>query len=135
MAIEKRGAGRGIEDEYGIIGGIHAKVSLAERVSDDIPASLIMMAEGFLSILLTLDVKSFPPPHGDLVNRGELGSPTNPSDKRRYVEKHGDFSACFSYNSRTVPSPPTTHSGKRIYVVDLNDNPDVFVQFLLKATS
>jgi len=108
---------------------------LAERVSDDIPASRIMMAEKFLSILSTLDVKSFPPPHGDLVNRGELGSPTNPSDKRRYVEEHSDFSACFSYNTRTIPSPPITRSGKRIYVVDLNDNPDVFAQFVLETTS
>jgi hypothetical protein len=135
VAIEKRGASRGIEEGYGIIGGIHAKVSLAERVSDDIPASRIMMAEKFLSILSTLDVKSFPPPHGDLVNRGELGSPTNPSDKRRYVEEHSDFSACFSYNTRTIPSPPITRSGKRIYVVDLNDNPDVFAQFVLETTS
>ena len=44
-----------------IIGGIHAKVSLAERVSDDVPASEAMMRRGFLSALVTLDVKSFPP--------------------------------------------------------------------------
>ena len=44
-----------------IIGGIHAKVSLAERVSDDVPASQIMMRRSYLSALVTLDVKSFPP--------------------------------------------------------------------------
>src|SRR5690606_6839480 len=75
VLIEKRGAGLVPDlDGFGVVGGIHAKVSLAERVSDDIPASRIMMAEGLLSVLSTLDVKSFPPPHGDLVNRGELGT-------------------------------------------------------------
>lgn len=99
----------------GILGGIHAKVSLAERVSDDIPASRIMMAEGYVSYLATLDVKSFPPPHGDLVNRGELGTPDSPSDKRNYIEKHGEFTACYSYNDRSVPSRGTA-SGKVIHV-------------------
>ena len=63
----------------------------AERVSDDIPASRAMQAKGLLSPLWTLDVKSFPPPTGDLINRGELGTPDSPSDKRKYVELHGDF--------------------------------------------
>lgn len=136
VVIEKRGEKRGILlDGYGIIGGLHAKVSLAERVSDDIPASRIMMASGFLSILSTLDVKSFPPPFGDLVNRGELGSPSKPSDKRRYVEEHGDFSACFSYNTRTIPSLQDTRSGRRIYVANFRDSSDDFVQFIIKAAS
>ena len=132
LTIEKRGKGKGILlDGYGIVGGVHAKVSLAERVSDDIPASRIMMANNFLSILTTLDVKSFPPPRGDLVNRGELGSPNNPSDKRRYIEEHGDFSACFSYNHRTLPSLQETRSGRRIYLAEFKNNLDSFVQFLV----
>lgn len=65
-----------------IFGCVHVKASLAERVSDDVPASERMIAAGFFSPLWTLDVKSFPPPDGDLVNRGELGSPESPSDKR-----------------------------------------------------
>lgn len=131
IILEKHGEGQGISSNgYGIIGGIHAKVSLAERVSDDIPASRIMMESGFLSILFTLDVKSFPPPHGDLVNIGELGSPSNPSDKRRYVEEHGDFDACFSCNTRTIPSQKTTSSQKKIYVVDFKSETDIFVQFV-----
>lgn len=133
IILEKQEQGISSND-YKIIGGIHAKVSLAERVSDDIPASRIMMAAGFLSILFTLDVKSFPPPHGDGINRGELGSPSNPSDKRRYVEEYGDFDACFSCNTRTVPSGPNTPSGKKIYVVDFNSDPDAFIQFLASAT-
>ncbi len=65
------------QDRWIIIGGVHVKASLAERVSDDIPASRAMMAAGYFSPLWTLDVKSFPPPHGDLVNRGEFGSLEN----------------------------------------------------------
>ncbi|MBK8286488.1 MAG: hypothetical protein IPK97_17365 [Ahniella sp.] len=99
-----------------IFGGLHAKASLAERVSDDVPCSLAMMTKGMVSYLVTLDAKSFPPPSGDLVNRGELGRPDAPSDKRNYVEQHGSFSACFSYNLRTVPSDPKTASGRRIFV-------------------
>jgi hypothetical protein len=109
-----------------IFGGVHVKASLAERVSDDVPASRAIMRRGMLSPLWTLDVKSFPPPHGDLVNRGELGSPDSPSDKRRYVEEHGDFDNCYSANLRTVPSGRNTASGKRVYTLDLAHQPDQF---------
>lgn len=136
VLIEARDKGKAISlFGYGVVGGLHVKVSLAERVSDDIPASRIMMAEGLLSILSTLDVKSFPPPHGDLINRGELGSPERPSDKRKYIEIHGDFDACFSYNNRTVPSHDATPSGRRIYIGDLRTGADSFVDFLLRTVS
>jgi hypothetical protein len=39
---------------------IHAKVIPAERVTDDVPASKLMMQKGFAAYLVTLDVKSFP---------------------------------------------------------------------------
>lgn len=119
---------------WGIVGGLHAKASLAERISDDIPASRIMMEMGLLSVLSTLDVKSFPPPHGDLVNRGELGTPNRPSDKRRYIEDHGDFSAAFSYNLRTVGSPENVKSGRRIFVLPFTGGRDGFTEFLVQAT-
>jgi transcriptional regulator with XRE-family HTH domain len=105
-------------------GGIHAKASLAERVSDDVPCSVAMMKKGLSSYLVTLDAKSFPPPTGDLVNRGELGSIVNPSDKRAYIESHGSFDACFSYNLRSVPSQAKTQSGRRIYVSTFNSQTD-----------
>ncbi len=82
-----------------IFGGVHVKASLAERVQDDVPTSRAMMNSGYLSPLWTLDVKSFPPPRGNLINRGELGSPAIPSDKRTYIEQHGDFDNCYSANS------------------------------------
>lgn len=109
-----------------IIGGVHVKASLAERVSDDVPASRAMMRKGLLSPLWTLDVKSFPPPHGDLVNRGELGSPEAPSEKRKYIEEHGDFDNCYSANTRSLPSAARTRSGKRIYTLELARQPDRF---------
>lgn len=120
---------------WAIFGGVHVKASLAERVSDDIPASRLMMQAGFFSPLWTFDVKSFPPPRGDLVNRGELGSPTAPSEKRKYVEVHGDFDACYSANSRTVPSSGATRSGKRVYTINLHHQPDQFVHDVLERAA
>ena len=114
-------------------GGVHVKASLAERVSDDIPCSRALQKKGFLSPLWTLDVKSFPPPHGDLVNRGELGSPDSPSEKRKYVEKHGDFDHCYTANTRSVPSNSKTKSGKRIIVLNLAAQPDQFALDVIAA--
>jgi hypothetical protein len=110
-----------------IFGGVHVKASLAERVSDDVPASRAMMERGFWSPLWTLDVKSFPPPTGDLINRGELGSIAVPSDKRRYVEEHGAFDNCYTANARSRPSGATTASGKRIISLNLAVQPDSFL--------
>ena len=107
-----------------LFGGIHAKASLAERVSDDVPCSEAMMRRGLSSFLVTFDAKSFPPPNGDLVNRGELGTPSVPSDKRAYIESHGSFNACFSYNLRTSPSGTKTTSGRKIYVSTFNPTID-----------
>ena len=101
-------------DQEIIFGGMHVKASLAERVTDDVPCSEAMMKKGYSSILFTFDAKSYP--EKDLVNRGEFGSVEVPSNKRKYVEELGQFSACFSYNSRTVPSPDSTLSGRRIFV-------------------
>jgi hypothetical protein len=116
------------DGKWVIFGGVHVKASLAERVSDDIPASTAMMKKGYFSPLWTLDVKSFPPPTGDLVNRGELGTPNNPSEKRKYVESHGAFDNCYSANSRDIPSEGETSSGKRIYTLSLAAQPDQFAQ-------
>ena len=63
-------------NEWRIFGVVHGKTSLAERIKDDAPASRVIMKKGFLSVAATLDSKSFPPPHGDGVNHGELGGRT-----------------------------------------------------------
>ncbi|NEW81963.1 MAG: hypothetical protein GZ094_06325 [Mariniphaga sp.] len=119
-----------LNDKWVIFGGVHSKASLAERVSDDVPTSVAMMKKGLISILYTFDSKSFPPPHGNLLNKGELGSFANPSDKRKYIEDHGSFDGCFSYNTRTQPSINATKSGKMIYVSKLDKTSDHFVEFV-----
>jgi hypothetical protein len=81
LIIEADGRGHGYVDGWGIVGAVHAKASLAERVSDDIPASRIMMDAGFLSILCTLDVKSFPPQHTMHTRRKILSSSAWRSDQ------------------------------------------------------
>lgn len=121
----------GIRKNGKAIGGLHCKASLAERVSDDVPASRQMMKKGLLSILITLDVKSFPPPHGDLINRGELGTVAKPSDKRRYIEEHGEFTDCFSFNTRTAASGKNTNSGAKIFAIDFGKRKKVFIDQLL----
>lgn len=136
IAIIKDFNGRSISLENGtIIGGIHVKASLAERVSDDVPASKEMMNMGYQSYLFTLDVKSFPLSETVVearayVNKGELGTPDVPTDKRKYIEEHGSFDACFSLNKRTIPSPKNTRSGKKIFTVQPNRKVDKFVQIL-----
>lgn len=116
-----------------IFGGIHLKASLAERVSDDVPCSEAMIKKGYSSYLVTLDAKSFPPPLGDLINRGEFGTLTNASDKRKYIETHGSFSACYSYNLRSVPSGITTISGKKIYTSTFDVKKDQLPVHIVKA--
>lgn len=118
-----------IDDTDEIFGGVHIKASLAERICDDVPCSREMMTNGYFSPLWTLDVKSFPPPHPDpLVNRGELGTPGVPSEKRKYVESHGSFDHLFTANARSVPSSENTNSGKRVIVIDMANQPDLFAQ-------
>ena len=128
VGSDKLDVGLFLDDTDEIFGGVHVKASLAERVSDDVPCSRAMMKKGYFSPLWTLDVKSFPPPQGDLVNRGELGTPASPSAKRNYVESHGEFDHLFSANARTVASLPKTNSGKRVIVIDPANQPDLFAQ-------
>jgi hypothetical protein len=104
---------------------------LAERIQDDVPASLAMMEAGYWSGFFTLDAKAFPPPHGDGVVRGELGLRSNPEGalKRNYFERDGQFDNCYSYNLRTLPSQGETLSGKRIFVLSFSDpKPDQFMR-------
>ena len=120
-----------------IYGAAHVKASIAERIQDDVPASEAFMSAGLLSIALTMDAKSYPPPHGDCINYGELGGRSVGVDKHRlkrhYVEASGQFDALFSFNLRTPPSPRVTPSGKRIHTLSLSESqPDELVRFLLE---
>lgn len=126
-----------IEPDWKLIAGIHVKASLAERIQDDVPASLALMSKGVLSIMLTMDSKSFPPPHGNGINYGELGGRNWGDDiekdriKRQYVEVDGQFDALISYNLRTPPSAENTPSGKKIYTISFAEpQPDILVKLL-----
>ncbi len=121
--------------KWKIFGVIHAKTSIAERIKDDAPASRTIMDKGFLSILVTLDSKSFPPPHGNGINYGELGGRTFGNDKpkqqikRDIFEIDGDFNNGYSYNLRTPPTNNETSSGSKIKTLSFNTTqPDNFVQ-------
>jgi hypothetical protein len=91
--------GGGTAETWAVFGAAHVKSSIAERIQDDVPASVAFQQRGLLSIALTMDAKSFPPPHGDCVNYGELGG-RNPGDrrepqKRGYIERLASSMACF----------------------------------------
>jgi hypothetical protein len=123
--------------EWLVFGSAHVKSSIAERIQDDVPASLAFMKQGLLSIVITMDMKSYPPPHGIGINYGELGGRSMGVEKERlkrgYIETTGQFDALFSFNLRTPPSGPKTASGKRIYTMSLHDEqPDQLVQLLVK---
>lgn len=117
------------------LGVIHVKASFAERRTDDVPMSKALVEGGFISPLLTLDCKSVPGPHP--VNKGELGDPAGKriTAKRKDIEDDGFFSACFSYNMNTIPTPADKAAKARIYSCDFN-NPesDHFHHFICKKT-
>jgi hypothetical protein len=116
-----------------IFGVIHVKSSIAERLTDDAPASSALIKQGYWSSVVTMDCKMFPPPHGDGVVHGELGR-TKAGDKRRYFEVAGQFSGCYSFNLRTPQSEGTTASGARIYALSFSKRqPDVLVTDIVKA--
>lgn len=125
------------DKDWRVFGAVHVKSSIAERIQDDVPASRAFINRGFLSIVLTMDMKSYPPPHGDCINYGELGGRSlgikKERIKRNYIEVAGQFDGLFSFNLRTPPSPLKTDSGKRIYTMSLHDEqPDQLVCFLKK---
>jgi hypothetical protein len=84
-----------------IFGAIFPKVSYAERIRADVPASQALMEKGLFSITVTLDA------------RAELGTQEKPSVKRRTINE-GGFHACYSFNS-------DTKTNGKIYVVNIHE--------------
>jgi hypothetical protein len=118
-------------------GAVHVKASFAERRTDDVPLSRALVEAGYASPLWTMDCKSIP--QTKPVNRGELGAVLVPwerdrrSAKRKDIEDDGFFSACFSYNHNTLPTPNGQESKSQIIVCDFRTPDDVFSRFVLNA--
>jgi transcriptional regulator with XRE-family HTH domain len=113
------------------IGVIHMKSSVAERRTDDVPASRAVIEAGYVSLFVTMDCKDTPSEHPR--NRGEYGEPgPRASDKRKDIENEGHFSAVFSFNSNTKESPSNTPSGCRIMRVDFSNPDDAFTKFIIR---
>src|SRR5690606_18574479 len=105
-------------------GVVHVKASFAERRTDDVPLSAALVRAGYTSPLWTLDAKATP--SAAPVNRGELGvalsgDADRRSAKRKDIEDDGFFSACFSYNANTIPTPDYQNAEARVVVCDFKD--------------
>jgi transcriptional regulator with XRE-family HTH domain len=115
-------------------GVVHVKASFAERRTDDVELSKALVDAGYCSPFWTMDCKSTPSENP--VNRGELGEllgerGDSRSAKRKDFEVDGFFSACFSYNSRTKPTPQNQESvAAPIYVCNFRDPNDAFANFV-----
>ena len=89
----------------------------------------------YISPLWTMDCKSFPSP--EPINRGELGKvftgegQDRRNAKRKDIEDDGFFSACFSYNRNTRPTPLDTLAEARIYSCDFTNPDDAFTRFIV----
>ena len=119
-------------------GVVHVKASFAERRTDDVPMSQALIQAGYTSILWTMDAKSTPAEAP--VNRGELGvlaqeDRDDRSAKRKDIEADGLFSACFSYNSNTLPTPEHQEVEARVYRCSFADPNDQFSSFVINAAS
>lgn len=118
-----------------LIGVVHVKASFAERRTDDVPMSQALVDAGYISPLWTMDCKSTPSSRP--INRGELGAVFDGRDsdrrsaKRKDIEDDGFFSACFSYNKNTLPTPEGFQSRARVYVCDFSDPNDAFTHFIV----
>ena len=126
----------GSGDAERLIGVIHVKASFAERRTDDVPMSQALVKAGYISPLWTMDCKSTPGENPK--NRGELGrifdssGSTQRSAKRKDIEDDAYFSACFSYNKNTKPTPKNYPGKARIIVCDFSNPDDAFTAFIVK---
>ena len=125
----------GNDDNEKLIGVVHVKASFAERRTDDVPMSEALVKAGYISPLWTMDCKSTPAQNP--INQGELGEvytetgKDNRSAKRKDIEDDGYFSACFSYNKNTIPTPSEYNARARIFVCNFSDPNDAFTNFIV----
>ena len=117
-------------------GIVHVKASFAERRTDDVPMSKALVDAGYISPLWTMDCKSMP--NVKPSNKGELGKvkpavgKDTRSAKRKDIEDDAFFSACFSYNKNTKPTPNEQVANARIIVCGFaNAETDAFHTFIV----
>lgn len=121
----------GVEKCFGVV---HVKASFAERRTDDVELSRALVEAGYCSPFWTMDCKSVPGTTPN--NKGELGvtlaaDKDRRSAKRKDFEEDGFFSACFSYNSKTQPTPnDQADVAAPIYVCDFKNPDDRFSQWV-----
>lgn len=115
-----------------VFGAVHVKASFAERRTDDVPMSQALIRGGYFSPLWTMDCKSRPSAHP--FNQGELGATHgHRSAKRKDIEDDELFSACFSYNENTLPTPKGEKTKARIINCNFSNPNDAFVDKILAA--
>ena len=126
---------KGVERCFGVV---HVKASFAERRTDDVPMSKSLIEAGYTSPLWTMDCKSMPAQHP--YNKGELGKSwlgdnrqkDGRNAKRKDIEDDGYFSACFSYNQNTEPTPIEYQKSKaKIYTCDFCEPDDHFSKYVI----
>ena len=119
------------------LGVVHVKASFAERRTDDVPMSRALVEAGYFSPLWTMDCKAIPGERP--ANRGELGKamnvgqPDKRSAKRKDIEDDAYFSACFSYNLNTQPTPSDQDTDSPILICDFRNEDDDFVTAAVSA--
>ena len=126
---------KGMERCFGVV---HVKASFAERRTDDIPMSKSLIEAGYTSPLWTMDCKSMPDRRP--YNKGELGKSWSGENeqkddrnaKRKDIEDDGYFSACFSYNQNTEPTPTGYRTSKaRIHTCNFRNSNDHFSKYVI----
>lgn len=103
IVAEREGGGLGVRGGWGVVGFVHCKTSVAERMKEDVDASLAMIRVGLRSVFCTLDAYAPRQRQGDYAMHGGFyGLKSRP---RALAESRKAFDAVFSWNSNTLPSP------------------------------
>lgn len=121
---------------YECFGVVHVKASFAERRNSDQAFSMALMQKQFFSPFMTMDCKASPSKHP--INKGELGEIFEKdldirSEKRKEFEEEGYFSACFSFNLNTKPTPQNQKATTRIFRMNFTNPKDQFTQMTIAA--
>lgn len=121
--------------KYECFGVVHVKASFAERRTNDQPFSEALLKKNYFSPFMTMDCKATPSKQP--ANKGELGNifdtdSDKRTDKRKEFEEEGYFSACFSFNSNTKPTPVNQKATARIFRMKFLNPNDEFTRMTIR---